>query len=404
MFHEDNNLVLHIDADAFFASVEQLLIPPLRRRPVVVGSGCIASCSYEARRFGLHAGMSLARARRLCPEVVILAGQYQTYRCFAEQIWQICRLYTCGLETYLDEAYGDAAGMEAIHGDPLSLGRKLQRQVHSEVRLSVSIGLARNRVLAGIASHAGKPGGVVWIAPSREREFLDKLPAERLPGVGPKTAAKLHDMNVHTVGGLADLSREFLRSILGRRGEVLYERSHGRDFQALRPAARPKTISRETTFHKPTCDAHEIAGMLFYLTERAMRSVRAAGLLAGCVELNIRYDDWKEDAARRTLGEATADEDEVFAVVLRLLGQLHRRRVSLRHVGVVLSKFCAAGEAGRLFEPAERTRRRRLYRTIDTIRDRWGHGAIVRGRSIELLGKLRLGDYGFVLRTPSLTK
>ncbi|MHC4983834.1 MAG: DNA polymerase Y family protein [Planctomycetota bacterium] len=405
MEHEDK-LILHVDVDAFFASVEQLLIPSLRSRPVIVGSGCIASCSYEARRFGLKADMPLRKAKRLCPQVVILAGQYQIYRCFAEHVWQVCRRYTCGLETYLDEAYGDATGMTRIHGEPPRLGRKLQREVREQVGLGVSVGLAENRMLAKLASSSAKPGGVAWVRPGEAMDVLTPLPIEKLLGVGQAVAEKLRDMNIRTVGELRALPVDILRSMFGRRGEVLYERCRGRDVENcpdLKPRT-PKTISRETTFHKPTCEVKQIRGMLFYLLERAMRTARLAGLVAHTVELTIRYDDWKALAASQALPQATADDKTAYAAILKLFERLHRRRVALRHVGIVLSHFSPAGGEANLFEPQEAARRRNLLKSVDMIRTRYGHAAVVTGKSIELLGRLEQNDYGFVLRTPSLTK
>jgi len=399
-------LILHVDVDAFFASVEQLLIPALRGRAVVVGSGVIASCSYEARRFGLHAGMPLGEARRLCPSAVIVAGDHSIYRCFADQVWAVCRGYTVGLETYLDEAYGDATGVPLRAGeDPAGFGRRLQRQVRDEAGLPVSVGLAGNRMLAKVASASGKPGGVVWIPPDRAEAFLAPLPVEKLPGVGPKTAAMLYDLNVRTVGALRRLGRQVLRAMLGRRGEILFERCRGRDVAEPATACRPpRTISRETTFHKPTCDPREIVGMLRYLLARAMRAARRAGLLAGCVEVAIRYDDWTEQAASRSLPNPTGLDEEVFDTVAALLARLHRRRVALRRVGVVLSRFAPGPDRADLFEPPSRARRRSLHAAVDAIRDRWGHAAVVTGESAELLGRLERNDDGFVLRTPSLTK
>jgi DNA polymerase-4 len=398
-------VILHVDVDAFFASVEQLLIPALRNRPVIVGSGCIASCSYEARRFGLRAGMPLRRAMQLCPSAVLLRGQYQIYRCFAEHIWHLCRRYATNLETYLDEAYGDATGSGDLQATgPLMLGRRLQRDVRDEVHLPVSVGLGANRMLAKIASSCGKPGGVVWIRPGEEEAFLDAMPVRSLPGVGHKTADVLNDMNIKKVRDLRLLSRQSLRTIFGRRGEVLYERCRGRDVQAVRPAAAPKTISRETTFRRPTDDPAKIHGMLHYLLERAMRTARQIDLLAGTVELTVHYDDWKQYDARRTLPEPTDDDGVAFHTAIALLQRVHHRRVALRHVGIVLSNFCTKGSRATLFDTDARARRGELYGTIDTIRDRWGHAAIVTGRSIELLGRIQQDDYGFVLRTPCLTK
>ncbi len=408
---ERDKLVLHADVDAFFASVEQLLIPALRGRPVIVGSGCIASCSYGAREFGLRAGMSLREAKRLCPEAVILAGDYQIYRCFAEHTWRICRRYICGLETYLDEAYGDATGMERIYGAPLELGRKLQRDVREEVGLPVSVGLGPNRMIAKIASKSAKPGGVAWIAPEQAADAVADLPIRDLPGVGSKTAARMDEMNIHTAGDLRALPREMLRALFGRRGEVLHERCRGRDPEGATSAQtgprRPRTISRETTFHEPTCDRKWIRGMLFYLTERGMRAVRRAGLAARTLELSFRYDDWKYTAARRSLPEPTTDDEQAYELAGELLESLYRRRVALRHIGIVLSGFVVDSGQRKLFEPRERDARRNLQRSLDAIRSRYGHAAVVAGESAELLDPetgLEQTDYGFILRTPSLTK
>ncbi len=243
----NEKLILHLDVDAFFASVEQLLIPALRGRPVVVGCGVIASCSYEAREFGLRAAMSLRRARQLCPQVEVLKGDSQIYRCFAEQIWRIAREYTTSLETYLDEAYGDASGMEGIHGPPISLGRELQKQVLDEVGLPISVGLGPNRMMAKLASSSVKPRGVAWIAPGTEERFLTDLPVEKLPGVGPKTLTRLHDMNIRTVGQLRAIPRSALGSMFAGRGELLYELK-GQEvvivIAPLGPVEEPPTICR----------------------------------------------------------------------------------------------------------------------------------------------------------------
>ena len=404
MPHASDKLILHVDLDAFFASVEQLLIPVLRGRPVIVGAGCIASCSYEARRFGLHAGMPLRQARRLCPRATVMPGRQAIYCCFAEHVWEVCRRYACDLETFLDEAYGDAAGMGALHGRPETLGRALRAEVLSEVGLSVSVGLGANRMLAKIASKLAKPAGVRWVAPDDERGLLAEMPAASLPGVGRKTAQRLGDLNIATAGELRSLSREVLRAMFGRRGEILYERCRGRDTQPLSPHALPKTISRETTLHAPTCDYGQIRAMLAYLVERAMRAARKLDLQAGAVELTVRYDDWKQYAARRRLDRPASDDAAVQAAVDRLLAQLLGRRVAVRHVGIVLSALTPDDGQGELFPAQAATQRSDLTRAVDTIRDRWRHAALVTGGSIPLMGTLEQNDYGFVLRTPFLTK
>ncbi|MFP4105790.1 MAG: DNA polymerase thumb domain-containing protein [Phycisphaerae bacterium] len=401
---DPDKLILHIDVDAFFPSVEQLLIPALRGRPVVVGNGVAASCSYEARELGVRTGMPLHEVRRICPQAEILDGNYQTYRCFAEHVWEVTRNYTVALETFLDEAYGNATGMEGIHGRPDQLGRSLQEAVRRLVGLPVTVGLAKNRMLAKMASSSVKPFGVRWLRPGEEMDFLVPLPVEKLLGVGHKTHHQLKDLNIHTIGQLRGLPRKTLSGMFGKRGEILYDRARGEDTQPLRPDTLPKTISRETTFHEPTSDPEQIRGMLFYLLERAMRTMRSQELQMRTVELSICYNDWKRQVASKTLHEPTASDDTVFEILLRLLDRLHSRRVSLRHVGVTLSKFSPRGTNLPLFEAEKECRDRRLHHAVDAVRDKFGHASMITGKSIALLGHLDRNDYGFVLRTPSLTK
>ena len=337
-------------------------------------------------------------------ECRIMPGRQAIYRCFAEHVWQVCRRHLCDLETFLDEAYGQAGGLPALRSRPETLGRNLRAEVLDEVGLSVSVGLGANRMMAKIASRLAKPAGVCWVAPASERGLLAEMPVESLPGVGPKTADRLADLNIATVGQLCRLSREVLRAMFGLRGEVLYERCRGRDTRPLEPQTLPKTISRETTLHEPTCDLGQIRAMLAYLVERAMRAARKLDLLAGAVELSVRYDDWRQFAARRRLDRPTADDAAVLAMVERLGEQLLGRRVAVRHVGVVLGSLMIDDGQGELFPQRAETRRSDLARAVDGIRDRWGHAAVVTGRSIALMGKLEQNDYGFILRTPSLTK
>ena len=259
---------------------------------------------------------------------------------------------------------------------------------------------------------AGAEPGVVWIPPGHEEDFLSPLPIRKLLGVGPRTQQKLSDMNIQTVGQLRDIPRSILKSMFGQRGEELFERSRGKIGDATHFSRRkmgsvpyfPRSISRQTTFHRPTTDATEIRGMIFYLLERAMRTAREWGLLAGTVGVSIRYDDWKELASAKTLPAPTQSDTEAFAAARKLLERLHRRRVALRHVGIELSHFTPAAAMPLLLEAPAEARQRHLAGALDEIRDRFGHAAVVTGPSIDLLGRLKQNDYGFVLRTPSLTK
>ena len=393
-------VIFHVDVDAFFASVEQLRDPRLRGRPVAVGAGVIASCSYEARARGLSNGMALHQALRLCPELTVVPGRHEIYRCFTASIWDVCRRYAPAIETLLDEAFCDFTGTDRLYPDFLDVGRRIREEVRDEVGLAVSVGIAKNRMMSKLAAKSVKPDGLRRIRPGEEDAMLLPLSVGDLPGVGPKTAALFSDMNLRTVSDLRAVPRRTLEVILGKVGGALYERARGEDSRAVHEKEIPKSISRETTFHEATADRAEIQGMLFYLVDRAMRAARQLGLRTRTVRVKIRYSDWEQAEAAETIA-ATSIDQEIQPVVRRLLGRLYLRRVTLRHAGIVLSNFVP--EAGQL-ELFSDERLRSFHAAVDAIRDKHGDGAIVAGKAIELLSKLPKDAYGYVLRTPSLTK
>ncbi len=393
-------MIFHIDLDAFFASVEQLRDPRLRGRPIAVGSGVIASCSYEARRFGLANGMPLHQARRLCPDLVVLEGRQEVYRCFTDAVWEICRRTAPAIETFLDEAFCDFAGTERLYPDFLELGRRLRREVREEVGLAATVGIASNRMMAKIAAKSVKPDGLALVPRGAEEETLRPLAIEKIPGMGPRTSALFRDMNVRTVEEFRAIPLETLVAMLGKVGVALYERARGRDSRAVHEREIPRSISRETTLHAPTADRTELEGMLAYLVDRAMRTLRRLGLRVRTVKVSIRYSDWVQEERSASLAPTSIDE-EVLPVTRRLLWELYARRVTLRHLGIAFSNFRMEEAQGELFSD---DRLRRLHEAVDRIRDKYGDGAVVPGKAIDLLGKLENDSYGFVLRTPSLTK
>jgi DNA polymerase-4 len=398
-------VVLHVDLDAFFASVEQLRDPRLRGKPVIVGNGVIASCSYEARRRGCYAGQPLAEARRACPGAIILDGCEAVYRAFAEQTFAICGELSPSMETFLDEAFLELTGTERLHGGMLEAGRRLKERVRAEVGLSVTVGLGPNRMVAKIASKSVKPDGLRWIRENEVEAVLPDLPVDRLPGVGHRIGAELVKLNVRTVGALRGLPAEVLERMFGASGRVLYERCRGRDTRAVDAREIPQSISRETAFHEPVADPGEMESMLYYLLERAVRHARGLGLSARTLAVWIDYVDSGREAAARTLGAPTDHDAVLFERARRMLAMLHTRREALRRLGVALSHFSAgAGAQVDLFESGADVRRDRLYRSLDAVRARFGHASVVAGPSVRLLGRLAQDRNGFVLRTPSLTK
>jgi DNA polymerase-4 len=397
--------VLHVDIDAFFAAIEQQLDPRLRGRPVIVGAGVIASCSYEARRFGLRAGMALSEARRLCPQAVIVDGHAQVYRCFAEEIFARCREVAPEVETYLDEAYADLTGTERLHGDPLRAARALKAAIRAATGLTVTCGIGPNRMLAKLIGKTVKPDGLARIAAGEADAFLRDRPIEQLQGVGHAHAETLRSMNLRTIGDLRALPLEVLAALFGASGRLLFERCRGRDTAPVSEREIPLSISRETSFHRDTADRVELEGMLEYLTGRACRTARELGIRPRTVSVRLRYADGEGAERARSLRQPSDADPVVLELGLDLLRQLFTRRVALHGLGLALSNFVRGeGEQGSLFDEREAGRRRALYHAFDGVRREYGHGVLVSGRALQLRGKLEEDRHGFVLRTPSLTK
>jgi len=400
-----SRLVLHVDIDAFFAAIEQQRDPRLQGRPVIVGAGVIASCSYEARAFGLRAGMRLSEARRLCPEAVILDGHAQVYRCFAERIFEACRAIAPEVETYLDEAYCDLTGTERLHGGGLASGRALKREVREATGLAVTCGVGPSRVIAKLAGKDVKPDGLAEVTAADADAFLRGRPVEKLLGVGPAHARTLRSMNVRTIGDLQGLPLDTLSALFGAHGHALFERCRGRDSGVTGAREIPRSISRETSFHRDTADRTEIEGMLEYLVGRACRTARELDIRPRTVAVRLRYGDGEGDERARALKPPSDADPVVLAHALAQLRRLFTRRVALHALGVTLSDFVpAGGEQGSLFDEREAGRRAALFRAFDRVRGAYGHGAIVSGRALHLKGRLGEDRHGFVLRTPSLTK
>lgn len=398
-------LVLHVDIDAFFAAIEQQRNPALRGKPVIVGAGVIASCSYEARRFGLKAGMTLTEAKRLCPKAVILEGHAQVYRCFADVIFAHCRAVSPAVETYLDEAYCDLTGTERLHGDVLAAARAMKEAIRAETGLTVTCGLGPNRMLAKLVGKTVKPDGLAALAEEDADAFLVARPIEQLAGVGHAYAKTLRSMNLLTIGDLRALPVETLERLFGAAGRLLHERCRGRDTMAVTPREIPLSISRETSLHRDTADSTLLEGMLEYLTGRACHATRELGLRARTVGVRLRYQDGEGAEQERSLKIPSEADPVVLETVLALHRRLFTRRVALHALGITLSNFePAAGEQGALFDEREAGRRAALYRAFDAVRSSYGHGVLVSGRALNLKGKLAEDRHGFRLRTPSLTK
>jgi DNA polymerase IV len=403
---DPNPAILHLDIDAFFASIEQLRDPRLRGRPVIVGAGVIASCSYEARRHGCKAGMPLSEARRVCPGAVFLDGHAQIYRCFAERIFEIAARYAPSMETFLDEAYLDLSGSERIHGRYADAGRRLRAEIRETTGLAVSIGIGTNRMIAKMVTKTVKPDGLGVLAPGGEEAFVLSRPIGDLPGVGHAVGPTLWKLNVRTVAQLRELPEQALHGLFGRAlGRALWERAWGRDTRVVSARDIPGSIRRETSFHHPTIERRELAAMLHYLACRAGRQMRHLGLACRTVAVHLRYSDGESCARRSSFPVPTAVDKQIYARAGMLFGSLFTRRAAVHNVGVELSGFgVAAGEQLDLLEGDGGARQADLEAGLDRVRDRFGYASVMGGASLDLFEKLPRDAHGYVLRTPSLTK
>jgi DNA polymerase-4 len=394
--------VLHLDADAFFASVEQRDDPKLHGRPVAVGTGVVASCSYESRRWGVRTGMSLVEARRLCRPLVVLPGDYRRYEQAARRMLAICQEHTPLVEAAaLDDLYLDVTPCD--RAEPVAAA--LRSQIRDEVRLSVSVGLGSNKLVAKVATREAKPGRQVRVPAGGERAYLAPWPVQVLPGAGGRVARRLDRLNVHRVVEVAAMPVPVLCGLFGEPGRTLHRQAHGIDPRPVEPSRPPQSVSRRTSLEPPTADLPFLRAMLDHLLERACSWLRFQGLAARSLGVTLRYGDYESAAGRVPFREATDDEGRLKEAARDRLDRLYQRRLPLRLLGVELTALELANRQPALFPDPEVERRRRLDACKDAIRRRFGFMALISGEAL-LLSAAGLGHDrdNFRLRTPCLTR
>jgi DNA polymerase-4 len=399
---------MHIDADAFFASVEQGFNPLLRNRPVIVGGtedqrGVVHTASYEARGLGIHTGMALIRAKQICPQAIFLKGNFQHYRAVSQVLQEEYLKYTPLVEfTSLDDAYLDLSGVLHLHVSPKEIGRAIQKSVLSKVGVGLSIGIGSSKVIANIASGLRKPKGIVEVLSGSEKEFLAPLPVEVLPGVGRVAKEKLTDLGIFSVSQLAQFSKLLLEQLFGHNGLKIWQLANGFDAREVKRRIIPKQISRETSFEEDTADTGIIKGTLQYLTERMAKKLREQNLVCQTLSVKIRYSDFSANNRSRSLPYPSDDSAALFKMVDTLFEEIRLRRIRIRHVGVAASNIEPLNWQATLFN--QRTRQEALNTTIDAIRKKFGFMAILPAETIELRRKYRMEPNGYVLHNPALTR
>jgi len=397
--------IVHVDVDAFFASVEQVLNPRLRGRPVLVGRGVVASASYEAKARGVRTAMSFREARRLCPEAVVVAGQYEHYADYGARVGRILETFTPAVEAAaLDDFYLDFAGTERLYPDFAGTLRTLQARVYGETGLGVSVGAATSKLVASVASRLKRPRGFRIVPPGTEEDFLAPLPVEKLHGVGHAHAQTLAERGIETVGELRQVPLGALVAAFGEVvGRQLWERARGRDPRAVLTPPEPKSISRETTIEGGTIDVEFLAGLIEYLAERIGATLRGYGRQARTLALRLRYTDFYSAARTTKLLPPTNDEKSLLAAALELFRALFTRRVALRFVGLSVTNLEPDHRQNDLFDAAA-NRRWYLNRSVDTVRGRFGWNALFYGKGLQLREHYAAKPTGLVLSTPCLSR
>jgi len=379
--------VLHADADAFFASVEQRDDPRLRGRPVIVGGGVVLAASYEAKAHGIRTAMGGRQALRLCPDAIVVPPRFSAYTEASRAMFAVFEDASPVVEGLsIDEAFLDVRGMERIAGTPEQIAMRLRATVRERVGLPVTVGVARTKFLAKVASGVAKPDGLLVVPADRELDFLHPLPVECVWGVGPVTATKLHAWSVRTVGQLAALSEPTLVAMLGQAvGRQLHALAHNRDFRRVEPGKRRGSIGSQRALGRGRHTPESIDASLVAIVDRITRRMRTARRVGRTVVLRLRFGDFERATRSHTLPFATANTQAVLATARALLATatplIERRGITL--IGCSVATLADDRTRQLLLGPEDA-----LDAAVDAIRDRFGSAAIVRA---VLLGR----DPGF---------
>jgi DNA polymerase IV len=373
--------ILHADLDAFYASVEQRDDPRLRGRPVIVGAGVVLAASYEAKAHGIRTAMGGVRARRLCPQAIVVPPRMSAYAAASKAVFEVFTDTAPLVEGLsIDEAFLDVRGLERISGTPIEIAQRLRREVAERVGLPITVGVARTKFLAKVASGVAKPNGLIVVPAGRELAFLHPLEVERLWGAGPVTAQKLRDRGITTVGEVAQLTEAALISIVGRAsGRHLHALAHNRDPRPVQVRSRRRSIGSQHALGRSRKSAGEIDAVLVGLVDRVTRRMRASGRVGRTVVLRLRFDDYSRATRSHTLGHATAHTETILATVRALVaaasGLIEHRGLTL--VGVAVGNL-SNDAAVQLVLPFDRRRSGALDGAIDNVRQRFGSGALTR--------------------------
>ena len=386
-------MIVHVDMDAFYVSVEERNDPALRGRPAVVGGnpkgrGVVAAANYAARQFGIYSAMPAARARRLCPQLIFLPRRHSYYALVSRQMRVIFERYTPIIEPLsLDEAFLDVTASERLHGPAAEIGRRIKREIKEELDLTASVGVAANKFVAKVASDVSKPDGFIVVEPGSEQLFLDPLPVSKLWGVGRVANTTLASMGVRTIAQIRHRTPEELGALFGRFGGQLWRLAHGVDHRPVVPDHKTKSISHETTFDEDVFDPEILRTWLLELTEQVAGRLRRNRIRGRCVQIKLRFANFKTITRAHTLEESTDVTQRLWHVAAGMLASnLPKRHGGVRLLGIGVTDLDFGNPVqGELFDDSVHARQRRVDAVSDQVRARFGADALRRGSNVEVV-------------------
>lgn len=387
VLNRDDASILHADLDSFYASVEQRDDPTLRGRPVLVGPGIVLAASYEAKAFGVKSAMNVRQARRLCPDAVVVNARIDAYTEASKRVFEVFDDTSPIVEGIsIDEAFIDVAGLRRIAGEPVTIAARLRARVRDEVGLPITVGVARTKFLAKVASRVAKPDGLLVVPPDGETAFLHPLPVGMLWGIGPKTTAKLNDRGIFTVAEVAALDPALLTTILGKwGGPHIHALAHNRDPRPVEGGKRRRSIGSQHAMSGARRTAADIDAVVVGIVDRVSRRMRSAGRAGRTVVLRLRFDDFTRASRSHTLPRTTSHTETLLNAVRHLVGEamplIRDKGVTL--IGISVSNLDDA-DSLQLSLPFDDHAGTELDSAVDAIRERFGSTSL---RRAVLLGR-----------------
>lgn len=373
-----SSMIAHFDLDSFFVSVEILKNPSLKGRPVIVGGrnerGIVTTCTYEARKFGVHSAMPMKTAMRLCPQAIVVSGTYSEYSRYSNWVTQIIASKAPLFEkASVDEFYVDLSGMDTFF-DPLKWTIELRDLITSETGLPISFGIAKNKMVAKMATNEAKPNGFLQVPLGKEKEFLAPLDVNKIPGIGGQTEKILNYHGIKLISDIHNSTPENLEKLLGKWGNDLWNKSQGAHTSAIIEYREAKSISKENTFQENVTDVEFLMKEIVQMTEKICFNLRKEEKVAGCVSIKLRYPDFETTSRQASIPYTSAD-DEIIPIAKALFHKLYKKGQPVRLLGVRLSNFNNDSVQTSLFNDTER--KNTLYKAVDEVKNRFGKSSVV---------------------------